>query len=339
MKFDILDYAEANLDGTRPVASRSGSEVTACCPECGGFGSFYVNTDSGAYVCFKCELRGRSIVGLVAHVEGISWSDARAFIFKRSVKLRRKSGLFSLMDRVRAIRPHAHEDGEASPPSEVDLPPEFRPCYRDGSWSLPVYLKDRRIKSSTARAWGLGWCRTGRYASRLVIPIDCPGGRSFTARDMTDALWPKYLNPTEAHHSDLLIGWNMAPLAGDLVIVEGPLDAVKLWQHSVPAVALGGHELHDAQRNQLMALSEDAAITIMLDPEEREAPLETAARLACHFKFIYIASLPAGVDPGSSTRAQAHEAMDSARRWTGGRGERVRARLHKAMDSAKARHG
>jgi len=336
VKFDILGYAEANLEGTRPVASRSGNEVTACCPSCGGWGAFYVNVDSGAYVCFKCEFRGRSVVGLVALVEDISWSEARAFIFKRSVKLRRKSGLFSLADRVRAIRPHAHEV-EVELPVEVGLPPEFRPCYKDGRWSLPVYLKDRRIKSATARAWGLGWCRTGQYGGRLVIPIDCPGGRSFTARDMTDAQWPKYLNPPGADHSELLIGWNMAPLAGDLVIAEGPLDAVKLWQHQVPCVALGGKELHDAQRNQLMAMPPDSAVTIMLDPEEQIAPLEVASKLACHFRNIYIASLPAGIDPGDSTRSQAHAAIDSARRWTGGRADRVRARLSSLSDSARVR--
>lgn len=330
MRFDIRGYAEAQLAGARPVASRSGNELTAVCPACGEYGAFYVNADSGAYVCFKCEFRGRSAVGLVAQVEGVSWTQARTYIFRRSVAHRRKRGLMGLADRVRAIRPWAIKEGEDEPEQiDCDLPREFRPCYRNGKWSLPEYLKQRRIKSATARDWGLGWCRDGDYARRLVIPIDCPRGRSFTARDMTGRQWPKYMNPPGVSHSALLIGWSVVPLTGDLAIVEGPLDSIKFYQHRIPALALGGKELHDDQLAQLMTLPSDVAVTVMLDPEEEEAPLAVSARLSCYFNHIYIGKLPYGVDPGKSTRRQAYEAMDGAVRWTGGHSERLRARLRK----------
>src|SRR6185503_1657735 len=141
----------------------------------------------------------------------------------------------------------------------------------------------------TARAWGMGFVRSvsiveGRTlrGMRLVIPIDCPNGTSWTARAM-DGAEPKYFNPAGADHSRLLIGWNVARLTGDLVICEGPVDAVMLYQHDISALALGGKVLHDAQLAMLLALPAATAVTVMLDPEERTAPMEVARALSTHF--------------------------------------------------------
>jgi len=285
----------------------------------------HVNGDKGAYVCFKCDFRGRSPVGLVAEVEGITWSEARAYIFKRSIKLRRKDDVFTVADRIRALRERDRpvEVG----PVEYSLPREFKPCYKDGKWSLPEYLKQRRIKSDTARRWGLGWCRVGDYAGRLIIPIECPGGYSFTARDMTGEQEPKYVNPTGADHRRLLIGWNVVKRTGDLCLAEGPLDVIKLDQNGIPAMAVGGKVLHSDQLAMLFKLPDSAAVTVMLDPEEALAPFDMASQLAVHFDRIYIAHLPEGVDPGDASRRQASSAVESATPYTGERIAPLKNRL------------
>jgi DNA primase len=154
---------------------------------------------------------------------------------------------------------------------------------------------------------------------------------------MTGEQLPKYLNPPGADHRRLLIGWNKARLTGDLVICEGPLDAVMLWQHEISALALGGKELHDEQLAQLMTLSADTVITVMLDPEELKAPSDVAKRLAVHFKSIYLAKLPAGVDPGSSTRAEAYVAVEQASKWTGARTLTLSAALQSSRSALDLR--
>jgi DNA primase len=334
--FDIRQYVYDKLDRAKDSA---GAEVTAECPDCEKFGSFYVNADSGAFVCFSCEFRGKTLTPLVAHVEGLTWEQARRYIFKHSVELRRREDLFTLADRVRALRPHAIEDEPEMEPIDVELPRAFRPVYLDGKWALPHYLKKRHIKSRTARAWRLGFCRSGRYAGRLIIPIVCPRGRSWTARDMTDEQEPKYLNPPGADHRQLLIGWNMARMTGDIVLVEGPTDAIRLWQHNLSALGLGGKELHDEQRAQLFALPSDTAITVILDPEERKAPFTVAEKLAAHFNHIYIGRLPDGVDPGKSSRTQAYRALDRARKWTGDRTARLSGVVKSSKESIASRWG
>lgn len=312
--FDVEGYLLDNLEGVRPSA---GDELKAKCPFCEK-AEFYVNKVSGKYYCFKCETGGRSVTGLVAKLEGIEYFEAVQFVFRRAVKLRRAIPIAKLSSRIRAMR--TGEKAEVGELEKVDaaMPPGFRPCFRDGAWALPPYLKERSIRSNTARAWGMGYYNSGRYARRLIIPIVCPAGKSFTARDMTKTSSIRYLNPSEADHRRLLIGWNMARTTGDIVICEGPLDAVKLWQHGISALALGGKVLHDEQLAQIVDLPVDIAITVMLDPEAADDANVAAQRLSTHFKHIYVAQLPDGIDPGKSTLRQASFALETAKPWKGG---------------------
>src|SRR6185295_2428334 len=161
------------------------------------------------------------------------WREARARVFRESLQLRRRSDIFTLRDRIRSIRPESIVEDEEEEKVDVPLPDGFRPCWSKRSgYAVPKWLtKSRGVKRTTARAWGMGYVRIGKLAQRLVIPIRCPNGNSWTARDMTGDASQKYMNPYDADHSKLLIGWHCTPLTGDLVLCEGPFDAIKLWQH------------------------------------------------------------------------------------------------------------
>jgi DNA primase len=346
-EFQIFDYLEERLDRFR---RSSGNEITGQCPRCGRYGGFYANVVSGKFTCFKCDWKGRSIIGLVAELESCDWAQAQIYVFRHAVEFRRREDMTSLAERIAALRPHAVKE-EPEPPVNFELPRDgFRSCYdaRRKSWKLPRYLKERCIKSATARQWGLGFCRQLYLEfpnrekpffirDRLFIPIVCPAGRSWTARDMTGTQEPKYLNPPGADHRRLLIGWNHARLTGDLVIVEGPLDVIKLWQYELAALGLGGKELHDEQLAQLMTLSSETVVTVMLDPEELKARLAVAKRLSVHFKNVYLAELPLGIDPGAATRSQAYKAVEAATRWTGDRGLSLVAALKSSRAALKSR--
>jgi len=321
MPFDVKDYVESHLAN---VQQSAGAELTAECPSCGKWGGFYVNAESGAFVCFKCGFKGKNSVGLVAELEGMSWTEARAWVFKQAVTLRRKSDIFTLQDQVRALRPDRQQDEDEEDPVAFDLPRAFLSVSK--RW--PSWLsKKRKVKKSTAKTWGLGWCRVGRYAGRLIVPIVSPEGYSFTARDMTEDQEPKYLNPKGADHRRLLIGWNLVPKTGDLTLCEGPFDAIKLWQNHIPALALGGKVLHDRQFRSLRQFSPETSVTIMLDPEERAAPFDVAEKLIAHFKKVYIARLPDGVDPGNASAVVSEEALEAAKLWKGARQDRLKAKL------------
>jgi len=338
LRFDIESYARDNLDAIRLTST---GEITAECPWCGKFGGFYINRTTGNFVCFKCDERGRHLVGVVAQVEGISWREARSFILKNAIQFRRKESTQSLLDKIRNLRPDVEYDDEDDEYVDVPLPSEFVPIYNDktGKWSFPVYLKERGIKRKTARAWGLGYCETGRYALRIVFPVECPNGRSFVARDATNKLEVKVLNPKDADHHQLLLGWKHIPPTGDIALVEGPFDAIKLWQHGIPALAMFGKVLHSAQLTQLFSRSPDSAIVVMLDPEESIAPFEVAKQLLCKVSNVAIAQLPEGVDPGASTKDQALEAYNTAAQYEGDRQGRLKAILGASRDKISKFYG
>jgi len=86
-----------------------------------------------------------------------------------------------------------------------------------------------------------------------------------------------------------------------------------------------GKVLHPEQLAMLIMKPSDAAITVMLDPEEAEAPYKVAEQLLCRFDHVSIARLPMGTDPGASTRKQAWEAYDNAVKYTGDRRGRLSA--------------
>jgi hypothetical protein len=159
---------------------------------------------------------------------------------------------------------------------------------------------------------------------------------------MSDDVWgPKYLNPSGADHRRLLIGWHVARVTGDIVLCEGPFDAIKLYQNDLSALALGGKELHDEQLAQLIdEMSPAAAITVMLDPEEEVSSILLAQRLKCHFKYVYLARLPLHhksgepCDPGNATRKQLHDAVDNATR-SAGRADLIRLMLEKSRRAAE----
>ena len=337
MIFDIENYIETNLERARPVQSGNGTEMTAVCPSCKKYGGFYVNTSTGAYLCNKCDFKAKTVIGLVACVEDITWSEARSFIFTRSVKLRRKHDFFSLGDKIRSLRLDAIREDESIIVDE-EFPEHFVPIFdkdRNPNWKIPKYLKSRQITSRTARDWGLGYCTKGKYANRLIIPVVCPNGSSWTARAMSNDVVPKYLNPSGADHSRLLIGWDVAMVTGDVVLCEGPLDALKLYQNNISALGLGGKKLHDAQLSLLMTLSSGSAITVMLDPEEIFAPYEVADRLLVHFDYVYVARLPKVlrngemIDPGSAPKKLLYDAVENAKRWTGLAHDRLSCILRK----------
>lgn len=333
MKFDLWSWCEGSLNGFKPS---SNGEITASCPQCNKSQKFYVNCDEdsekwGRWVCFACDdFRGLNPIRLVAFVEDITQQEARAFIFRQSVEMRRKHTPLSLLEKIKTIRDDGSEltvEGESSGPVDYDVPDGFKPVYDKGKWSVPRYMKARGFKRETLRDWGVGYCTTGLYQGRVIIPIVCPTGRSFTARDVTGDGEPKYLNPANADHSRLLFGWKSAPLAESFCLVEGPLDAMKMAQHGIPALGLGGKSLSDAQMALLRLRPDSVRVTVMLDPEEMTAPYDVAAQLAMTFPRVRIAKLPAGEDPGSSTREMAMEAVRMAERYTGSRMPKLGARM------------
>jgi DNA primase len=319
MRFDVEGYVRRNLAGVRDAG---GNEWQADCPFCGKSNHFYINAESGNYYCFKCEERGRYLVGVIATVEGISREEAKGIIFRDAANFRRprKEPLPDLQQRVQELRKGVDrglDRGEAA----GCLPEAFTPVWDGVRFRTPRYLLDRGFTREAMMEFGMGLCNSGRYQGRVILPFGCPNGTSFTARDTTGHLKPKYLNPKGVDHGRLVYGWDQVKEKNEIALVEGPLDVVRLWEHGIWALGLLGKMLTRSKFALLCRLPSSTRVHVMIDPEERDSPYKIALQVAQHFREVRIALLPLGTDPGSSTRSQVYKSIESSKRYTGDRME------------------
>lgn len=358
MAFDCLQYFEDNVEKAK---SSAGGNWTGVCPSCQKFGGFYCQLDAdhpkyGQFVCYKCEFRSASFAYLIQTIEGCDAATARK-MFRRHDEIvftRRVGTVATLRERLASMRAPDEaltadiwdELREAS--TGTELPSEFIPVYsekRKRKWSVPNYMTERGFMRETLRAWNVGYCERGKYAGRVIIPLECPNGNSFTARDLTGEGIPKYLNPTGVDHSLLLFGWKHVKPGADFAIVEGPLDAMKLYQWGIHSVAFGGKSLSSAQLNLLFSFPESASVTVMLDPDAISNAYRVASLLKLHFRNVFVAKIPPTdehgnkLDPGASTAEQALAWYEDAPVFSGSRTPRATSAILESLEKFKKRFG
>lgn len=120
------------------------------------------------------------------------------------------------------------------------------------------YLESRGIDASTRSQWQLGF---DEEAKRITIPVRDERNRvAFIIRRGIHS-WqkPKYLYPDESERNALLFGacvLDKAVVASQgLILVEGSLDAIRLYQHGYRnVVALLGSSLSKQQREAIARL-------------------------------------------------------------------------------------
>lgn len=331
---DPSSWVEEHLAGAR----KRGESWEADCPFCGKGGHLYVHGEDGYFTCFKCGESGRDLVKLLAEVEGITLKEARRRMFRDAVQFKqRPRDAAAAAGRLAALRESRDEPKVDTPP-----PATFNPVWDGKRWRMPRYLADRGVSRRLARKLGMGWCGARlcddapkacefpegsrlcteydrcRYAHRVVLPFSCPNGRSFTTRTTEPDAEPKYLNPPTPK-GRLLYGWPLVEPGGDVVLVEGPFDAIRLAAHGLAALAVMGLSLSSAQRSLLTQLR-PASITLMLDAGVETEAQGMAASVLGVGGAVYIAQLPAGLDPGDSGADQAWSAFRSAEEYRAGRG-------------------
>lgn len=182
-----------------------------------------------------------------------------------------------------------------------------------------LYLKGRGVTRATAEAWGLGFAQ-----GRLMIPLRDHQGRvvAFTGRALGDQL-PKYKNsPNDLifQKARMIFGLDRAVGAirqtGEVVVVEGQFDVIKLHQEGIEnVVALSGTALTAEQIEGLTRRTGARVLTLCFDGDRAgekaaRSALEQLQGLAISEAItLRILSLPAGEDPDSICQQQGAAAV------------------------------
>ena len=233
-----------------------GSELLFKCPSCNHHKhKLSVNLDKNAFKCWICDYRGRNIRRLIrrfgTYIQLQAWD-----------KITGRPDLENFADLF-------DSRSERPVPQKVDLPPEYISLCSDqlpatGTYAMK-YLQQRGVTKADILKWKIGFCFSGEYRNRIVVPsFDDDGDVSyFIARSYSGDSY-KYKNPRVSKNivfNELYIDWNK-----DLTIVEGVFDAL-VAGNSVPIL---GSTLRKDSKLIREIVRNDTPVFIALDPDARE---------------------------------------------------------------------
>ena len=275
-----------------------GTELLFACPACDHHKrKFSVNLDKGAYKCWVCDYRGRNIRRAVrrygTYVQLQKWDE-----ITNRTDLQRFSDLFV-------------EDQCDTRHEKIQLPDEFTSlCTKNipatATYALK-YLQKRGITKSDIIKWKIGFCFSGEYRNRIIIPsFDEDGDCSyFIARSYTGDSY-KYKNPRASKDivfNDLYIDWNK-----DLVLVEGVFDALVAGN----AVPILGSTLRPGSELLRKIVRNDTPIYVALDPDAADKERRIIGMLLRYDIELYKIDISGHEDVGSMSKEEFQERKNKA---------------------------
>ena len=296
MKIDLRPFLLTQLG--RNLKGSDTDEFSFDCPVCGDVNKYNVfyNVKKNTGKCFKCDtpfkpislvkaLTGCSLMDAVRVVKGLS---APVYLTQEALKVRVRQ----------ALEPKVDESALELP--EIEFPTEFIACRGSDDW--PDYIMQRVQGRKVVCDLGLGWCDTGRYKGRVIIPIS-QGGRlvSFVARAMYKSKRP-YLYPKGCKTGWLLFNYDRASRYEHVVLVEGAFDAIRVGPRGM---AVLGSSLSDRQLALLLA-SRAKEITLLFDSDTAgfKATRKSLDKLAPFYSNLRVVTLPKGRDPDTFEREE-----------------------------------
>ena len=201
------------------VYYKSRDEYLFACPYCKHYKKkLSINLSLGVYKCWVCDSKGKNLQRLIRRF-GSSYLVKEWRRLTNQIDMSEMGSLFDKEEKVEEKQ-------------RLDLPEEFvflgAPSHRlNRSAIRPLgYLADRGITMELIRYYKLGFCPTGEYRNRIIIPSFDEDGycNYFVGRTYTGDSY-KYKNPRVSKNvvfNDLLINWD-----DPVILVEGPFDAIK----------------------------------------------------------------------------------------------------------------
>ena len=328
---DLLALLSSRITFTK----KSGSNHWACCPfHDEKTPSFSVNTQKGFYHCFGCGVSGDAIRFLMAY-DNLPFPEA----IERLAEFNGLSVPYE--DDGRQVDPQEKDRYDLGLECLADAAAFFHEAfYGESGKAARDYLRQRRLKKATVDTFLLGYAPPGNallahlgskyplqllqdvglvgvkddhhydwFRERVIFPIHNIKGKiiAFGARAMGEAQ-PKYLNSPETTWFNKrfeLYGLHQAMQTRErtLLVTEGYMDVIKLWQHGVKnAVAALGTAIGDSHISQLKKRAEKVYFSFDGDTAGQKAARKALeAVFSQHdkqheWRFMF---MPAGEDPDS----------------------------------------
>lgn len=254
--------------------SNGGDEIQFHCPHCKHHKKkLSLNKFTYKWRCWVCNHGGLSIYSLL---KWIGDSEVRLQIAKS----------FSSHEEVNVVH------------DLVSLPSEFKPLWKSNpnnpDWVNAIsYLNSRGIDSYDIVNYELGYCDSGKYQGRIIIPsygenlsLNFFIGRTYLKWNKLSYLGPK--NSKEFVGFESFVNWNEP-----VILVEGPFDAIRVKQNSIP---LFGKYLNNFVKFKLIEKGVKR-VYIALDSDAMKDSLKIISQLIKYGIETYQVPLPLNQDP------------------------------------------
>lgn len=309
----IVDWIESNIDDNLKYTG-TGKEVHFNCVVCGEIRHrMYVNLETGKVYCHNCGYKG-NIISLIQYVEGVSFSRAND-IFK---DIRGNLSLPENISKNLLENVFAEDLRKDLLKRAIPLPEEFsllNPQKTNIATRRAVkYLHSRKVTDKQIIEHKMGFCMSGEYKNRVIIPITENGDLKFwVARAISSDVKMKEKSPSDEDYqiskSEVIFNIDRASKKyHTAVICEGIFDALAFGD---VGVSLLGKSLYQEQLNILLdyrALLTEG-IYISLDWDAKDRATEMAEKLSEYFDVKIINIPKEGDDPNNYLQKYGRKAM------------------------------
>jgi DNA primase len=216
--------------------------------------------------CWHCHERGKTIKSLFKKLKVY---DAKKDELNKLIKPNEKE-----------FAPDVYDD--------LALPKEFITLANPSPRSIIAfnYLKERGISKEDIKKYNIGYCDSGIYQDRIIIPSYNEKGdlNYFIARSYNPML-PKYRNPKilkDIIGFEFFINWNMP-----IILCEGVFDAMAIKRNAIPLL---GKTISNELMKKIVT-SKVKKIYIALDKDAMRMALKYAEHLLNNGKEVYLVEL------------------------------------------------
>lgn len=257
-----------------------------------------VNISKNKWKCWVCGKAGNKITSLF-HKTGEFSAKAKWISLVGGVD-------FSSINDIMKQTLFASEEKE-----KIELPKEFQTLTGKPtitSIEPRNYLSSRGLSQLDVAWWKMGFCWSGEYADRIVIPsFDKDGELNyFVARAFNNEAFPKYKNPPVP--KDIVFNELYLDKNKDLIVVEGVFDAI-IAHNAVPLL---GSTLRDNSYVLDFLASCNGDIYFALDYDARKRENKIMKLLLTYDKRCYKIEVPPERDVGEMTKKEFLQRKENA---------------------------
>jgi DNA primase len=277
---------------------RSGQkEYSFFCPFCEHHKKkLAVRLDKG-YHCWVCDTSGKDVghlVNLFGSFEARhEWTDL--------------TGKIELTEFDKLFYPIKEIEKE----EVVELPKEFislsNGAFDEESRKAINYLYYRGISDKDILKWKIGFCPSGPYHQRIIIPSFSTTGNVnfFVARSYSND-WMRYKNPSiskDIIFNELYVEWDRP-----IVLVEGVFDAIK----ATNAVPILGSTLKEETKLFQKIVNNNLPVYLALDPDASKKTKEILRKLLSYGVEVFMINVDGYDDIGEMNKETFEERFKAA---------------------------